>query len=96
MSVNVSKVIVRQANGSEKQLGDYSGTVLLLVNVASKCGFTKQYSGLQELQNHYGELGFQILAFPCNDFGGQEPGTLDEIKEFCEVNYSINFQSLRK
>ena len=82
MKVNVSQVIVKTASGNEKRLSDYRGKVLLIVNVASRCGFTKQYAGLQELQNTYGDKGFEVLGFPCNDFGGQEPGTLEEIKEF--------------
>ncbi len=96
MSVNVSKVFVRTMDGTNKCLGDYKGQVLLIVNVASRCGFTKQYAGLQELQNTYGPKGFQILAFPCNDFGGQEPGTLEEIQTFCSTTYNVNFPLFEK
>ena len=96
MGVNVSKVVVRKANGTQKCLGDYKGKVLLIVNVASKCGFTKQYSGLQALQNTYGSKGMEILGFPCNDFGGQEPGTLEEIKNFCSSTYNATFQLFDK
>ena len=96
MSVNVSKVIVKAANGVEKSLGEYQGQVLLIVNVASRCGFTKQYGGLQELQNKYKNKGFQILGFPCNDFGGQEPGTLEEIQKFCSTNYQATFTLFEK
>ncbi len=91
MSVNVSEVRVKTASGPEKSLGEYQGQVLLIVNVASRCGFTKQYAGLQELQNRYGSKGFQVLGFPCNDFGGQEPGTLEEITNFCSVTYQATF-----
>tara|TARA_A100001037_G_C15092943_1_gene610036 strand:+ start:59 stop:538 length:480 start_codon:yes stop_codon:yes gene_type:complete len=96
MSVNVSKVIVKTANGVEKSLGEYQGQVLLIVNVASRCGFTKQYGGLQELQNKYKNKGFQILGFPCNDFGGQEPGTLEEIQKFCSTTYQATFTLFEK
>ena len=91
MSVNVSEVVVKTANGVEKSLGEYQGQVLLIVNVASRCGFTKQYGGLQALQNKYGAQGFQVLGFPCNDFGAQEPGTLDEIQNFCSSTYQASF-----
>ncbi len=70
--------------------------VLLIVNVASRCGFTKQYGGLQELQNKYKNKGFQILGFPCNDFGGQEPGTLEEIQKFCSTTYQATFTLFEK
>ncbi len=96
MSINISQVKVKSPNGSEKQLGEYHGQVLLIVNVASRCGFTKQYSGLQELQNTYGPKGFQILGFPCNDFGGQEPDSLEEIKNFCATTYGANFPLFEK
>ncbi len=96
MSVNISNVVVRTAEGLEKCLGDYKGTVLLIVNVASKCGFTKQYAGLQELKNEFGAKGFQVLGFPCNDFGAQEPGTLPEIKNFCSSTYGVDFTLFEK
>ncbi|MBM5802208.1 MAG: glutathione peroxidase, partial [Cyanobacteria bacterium K_DeepCast_35m_m2_023] len=82
-SISVSNVSVRDAKGAERQLGEWSGQVLLIVNVASRCGFTRQYAGLQTLQDNYGAKGFAVLGFPCNDFGGQEPGTLSEIQQFC-------------
>ena len=91
MTLNVSQIVVKTSNGSEQSLGDYSGQVLLIVNVASRCGFTKQYSGLQALQNSYQAQGFVVLGFPCNDFGEQEPGTLQEIKDFCTSSYGITF-----
>ncbi len=96
MSVNINEVFVKSGDGSEKRLGDYQGQVLLIVNVASQCGFTKQYSGLQELQDTYGSQGFQVLGFPCNDFGAQEPGELDQIKQFCSSTYGANFPLFEK
>ena len=74
----------------------FKGDVLLIVNVASKCGFTKQYQGLQNLQDQYGSKGFRVLGFPCNDFANQEPGELEEIKEFCATSYGVNFQLFQK
>ncbi len=96
MSLNISNVKVTTAEGTQKSLGDYQGQVLLIVNVASKCGFTKQYSGLQELQETYKEKGFQILGFPCNDFGAQEPGSLAEIKKFCASTFKVDFPLFEK
>ena len=96
MSVKVSSVKVKAANGEIQSLGSYEGKVLLIVNVASHCGFTKQYSGLQKLQNEYGSQGLQVLGFPCNDFGNQEPGTLQEIQQFCSTTYAANFPLFEK
>ena len=96
MSLNIHQVIVRTFHGKEQSLGDFSGKVLLIVNVASRCGFTKQYQGLQELQNTYGSKEFQVLGFPCNDFGGQEPDSLEKIKEFCSTTYGANFPLFEK
>jgi len=95
-SVNVSDVVVREADGAERRLGDWAGQVLLLVNVASRCGFTRQYAGLQALQDTYGPRGLVVLGFPCNDFGGQEPGTLPEIQQFCSTTYGASFPLLAK
>jgi glutathione peroxidase len=91
MTLNVSNVVVRTAQGSEQRLGDLQGQVLLIVNVASRCGFTRQYAGLQTLQETYGPQGFSVLGFPCNDFGAQEPGSLEEIQQFCSTTYGANF-----
>jgi glutathione peroxidase len=91
MSVNISDVVVRNAEGEEQRLGEWAGTVLLIVNVASRCGFTPQYAGLQTLQDTYGERGFAVLGFPCNDFGAQEPGSLPEIRTFCSATYGASF-----
>jgi len=96
MSVKITNVTVQTAKGSSQKLSDFKGDVLLIVNVASRCGFTKQYSGLQELQNLYSKKGFRVLAFPCNDFGGQEPGTVEEIKSFCSSTYNVNFEIFDK
>lgn len=89
--ININEIIVKDMNGNEVNLSDYAGKVLLIVNVASKCGYTKQYSGLQSIYDKYNDQGFEILAFPCNDFGGQEPGTNEEIVTFCQTNYDVSF-----
>ncbi|PDZ43548.1 glutathione peroxidase [Bacillus wiedmannii] len=82
--------------GEEKSLKDYEGKALLIVNVASKCGFTPQYKGLQEVYDKYKDQGLEILGFPCNQFGGQEPGTEADITSFCELNYGVNFPMFAK
>ena len=86
MSVNISKVEVFSFKNQKITFDHYKGNVLLIVNVASKCGFTKQYKALQYLQDKYESKGFKVLGFPCNDFGNQEPGQLEEIKEFCSAS----------
>jgi glutathione peroxidase len=91
MAVSVNNVVVSTASGSEQNLGSLQGQVLLIVNVASRCGFTRQYAGLQALQAAYGPQGFSVLAFPCNDFGAQEPGSVEEIQQFCSTTYGVNF-----
>ncbi len=83
-------------NGKEKKLSAYKGKVLLIVNTASRCGFTPQYKGLQELYAKYRDRGFELLAFPCDQFGHQEPGSDEEIKQFCELNYSVEFPLFSK
>ncbi len=80
----------------EKKLSDYKGKVLLIVNTASKCGFTPQYKGLQGLYAKFKRRGFDVLAFPCDQFGHQEPGNDDEILSFCEVNYGVEFPVFSK
>ena len=87
---------IHALDGSEADLSDYAAKVTLLVNVASKCGLTPQYEGLQKLQDTYGERGFTVLGFPCNQFLGQEPGSPDEIAEFCSVNYGVTFPLFEK
>jgi glutathione peroxidase len=82
---------VRTIDGGEQSLADYRGQVLLIVNVASRCGFTPQYAGLEALYREFRPQGFAVLGFPCNQFGAQEPGNEAEIKGFCELNYQISF-----
>ena len=77
-------------------LSDYKGKTLLIVNVASRCGLTPQYKGLQELYSKYSDKDFEILAFPCNQFGAQEPGSNEEIKEFCDINFNVSFKIFDK
>jgi glutathione peroxidase len=83
-------------DGESRSLAEYKGKVLLIVNVASKCGFTPQYEGLQELHERYGDQGLAVLGVPSNDFMGQEPGTNEEIKTFCESNYHVTFPLFSK
>ncbi len=88
---SIYDITVSDINGNEVSLADYKGKVLLIVNVASKCGLTPQYEGLESLYRKYKEQGLEILAFPCNQFLEQEPGSNDEIVNFCSVNYDITF-----
>jgi glutathione peroxidase len=87
---------VQALGGGEADLHDHEGKVALIVNVASKCGLTPQYEGLERLQRTYGERGFTVLGFPCNQFLGQEPGTSDEIATFCSTTYGITFPMFDK
>ena len=82
---------VKDIDREEISLEKFKGKTLLIVNVASRCGFTSQYAGLQSLYEKYKDKGFEILAFPCNQFGSQEKGTNDEIKEFCSTEYNVSF-----
>ena len=82
--------------GASLDLKDKLGSVLLVVNTASKCGFTPQYDGLEKLYETYKDRGFEVLGFPCNQFGGQEPGNADEIAEFCKVNFGVTFPLMQK
>ena len=82
--------------GAPKALADYTGQVLLIVNVASKCGFTPQYAGLEALQRKYHDCGFEVLGFPCNQFGAQEPGEAAEIASFCALTYEVSFPMFAK
>ncbi|MFY8047462.1 MAG: glutathione peroxidase, partial [Erythrobacter sp.] len=82
--------------GAELDLKDKLGTVLLMVNTASKCGFTPQYDGLEKLYQQFKDQGFEVLGFPCNQFGAQEPGNADEIAEFCKVNFGVTFPLMAK
>jgi glutathione peroxidase len=83
-------------DGNTKSLSDYRGRVLLVVNTASECGFTPQYKGLQDLYAKYHDKGLEILGFPCDQFGHQEPGSDDEIKSFCDFNYGVTFPLFSK
>jgi len=95
----VSKIYQFKAkalDGREIDFKNYEGDVLLIVNTASKCGFTPQYAGLEELNKKYGKQGLKILGFPCNQFGGQEPGDPEQISDFCHKNYGVDFQMFDK
>ncbi len=96
MDSSIYDFTVKDIDGREVKLSDYKDKVVLIVNVASKCGFTKQYSGLQELYTKYKDKGLVILGFPCNQFGGQEPGTESEIKNFCSANFDVTFPMFSK
>ncbi|HWP83510.1 MAG TPA: glutathione peroxidase [Bacteroidota bacterium] len=88
--------VMQTIDGEQKSLADYQGKVLMIVNVASFCGYTPQYEGLQQIYERYRERGFEILAFPANNFAGQEPGANEEIKEFCTTKYNVSFQLFSK
>lgn len=94
--MSVYDFTVKTIRGKEQSLADYKGKVLLIVNTASKCGFTPQYKELQELYEQYRDRGFVVLGFPCNQFGHQEPGTEEEIEQFCQVNYGVTFPMFAK
>jgi len=100
MAVNVPQTIAdfsaKLPNGEAVSLADKLGKVLLVVNTASKCGFTPQYEGLEALWRQYGSRGFEVLAFPCNQFGQQEPGGAEEIESFCKVNFGLSFPLFAK
>jgi glutathione peroxidase len=83
-------------DGREASLSEYQGKALLIVNVASRCGFTPQYEGLEKLYEKYKGQGFEVLGFPCNQFGAQEPGTETEIRQFCDLNYGVKFPLFAK
>jgi glutathione peroxidase len=87
---------LKDIDGKDTSLKAYQGKVLLIVNVASKCGFTPQYKGLEAIQKKYQAQGFTVLGFPCNDFGSQEPGTPEEIKQFCSSTYDVTFPLFEK
>ncbi len=91
MSTSIYDIPVRRITGTDSSLGEFKGKVVLVVNVASKCGLTKQYEGLEKLYETYREQGFTIAGFPANDFAGQEPGTNAEIQAFCTANFGVQF-----
>src|SRR3954463_11146223 len=87
---------INTLEGEPADLSEYKGKALLVVNVASKCGLTPQYTGLEQLHEKYKDKGFAVLGFPCNQFGGQEPGTAEEIETFCSTTYGVTFPMFEK
>jgi len=96
MTNELYEIPVKKIDGTETNLGEYKDKVLLIVNVASKCGLTTQYEGLQKLYSDYQAKGLEVLGFPANNFMGQEPGTEDEIKDFCSTNFNVEFPLFSK
>jgi glutathione peroxidase len=96
MTTSLQQIPVQTIDGTDSSLGDYAGDVLLVVNVASKCGLTPQYEALEKLHESLREKGFAVLGFPANDFGGQEPGNNEEIAEFCTSIYGVQFPMFAK
>lgn len=96
MSTPIHQIPVRRINGEDTNLGEYRGKVLLIVNVASKCGLTKQYESLEKLYRDYRDRGLVVAGFPANDFWGQEPGSNDEIQNFCSSNFGVDFPLYEK
>ena len=96
MTKNIYEFSCEDSSGQNIALSDFKGKTLLIVNTASQCGFTPQYEGLEKLQNNYSSEVFSVLAFPCNQFGGQEPGTNEQITEFCSLNYGNTFPIFSK
>ncbi len=94
--MTIYELKAKTINGEERSLRDYEGKVMLVVNVASQCGLTPHYAGLQELYQSFGDRGLVVLGFPCNQFGSQEPGTEGEIKTFCETRYGVTFPMFAK
>jgi glutathione peroxidase len=95
-SLSIHEIELPQLDGKPGRLSDYAGKVVLAVNVASKCGFTPQYAGLQALNDRYSERGFTVLGFPSNQFFNQEPGSAEQIQEFCSLNYGVSFPLFAK
>ena len=93
---NLTAIPLKTITGADTSLADHKGKVLLVVNVASKCGLTPQYDGLEALHEKLADKGFSVLGFPANDFGAQEPGSNDEIAEFCRTNFSVSFPMFEK
>src|SRR3954465_8014062 len=95
-ATDLTAIPLKDIDAKDTSLKAYQGKVLLIVNVASKCGYTPQYEGLEAIQKKYEAKGFTVLGFPCNDFGSQEPGTAEEIKTFCSSKYNVTFPLLAK
>lgn len=96
MSAELAAIPLKRLDGGDDNLANHRGNVLLVVNVASKCGLTPQYGGLEKLYKAYKDRGFEVMGFPANDFGAQEPGTHEEIAEFCSANYGVSFPMFAK
>lgn len=96
MTESIYSLSVKTISGKEIQLSEYKGKVLLIVNTASKCGFTSQFESLQKLYDKYSDKGFSVLGFPCNQFGEQDPGSDEDIKSFCSLNYGVTFPMFSK
>ncbi len=96
MADSIHNYSCKTPGGDDRSLADYKGKVLLIVNTASKCGFTPQFEGLETMYEKYKDRGFEILGFPCNQFGKQDPGSNDEIMEFCQLNYGVSFPMFGK
>jgi glutathione peroxidase len=94
--MSVHDIAVNTLSGEQSSLGEHAGKTLLIVNVASKCGLTPQYTALEEIYERYADRGFEVLGFPCNQFGGQEPGSAADIEQFCTLNYSVTFPLFEK
>ncbi|XVV02901.1 glutathione peroxidase [Actinosynnema sp. CA-248983] len=94
--MSIHDIAVNTLDGTPSSLGSLRGKALLVVNVASKCGLTPQYTGLERLQQRFGEAGFSVVGFPCNQFAGQEPGTAEEISTFCSTTYGVTFPLFEK
>jgi glutathione peroxidase len=94
--MSIHDIPVSTLSGQPSSLGEHKGKALLVVNVASKCGLTPQYTALEELQQTYGERGFSVVGFPCNQFGAQEPGSAEEIETFCSTTYGVSFPMYEK
>jgi glutathione peroxidase len=93
---NAHEFSAKTITGQDKSLADYKGNVLLVVNVASECGLTPQYDGLEKLHEKYADKGLRVVGFPANEFGGQEPGSNDQIQEFCKTKYGVKFDMMSK
>ncbi|MDH5562878.1 MAG: glutathione peroxidase [Nitrospirota bacterium] len=92
----IYQITCHTISGEDRALSRYQGTVLLIVNTASRCGFTPQFQGLEDLYKQYHDQGFEVLGFPCNQFGSQDPGSHEEIQHFCQSNYSVSFPMFAK